>query len=125
LADDPEVPSDDRYRWPIIAHADVEDVDCCGCIWPDVQGDIVEIGCTECGKVVRTVPVGDLQRTYDEIELSLDSVATEMCPFCDKVNVFPGWSSMMAYTCRGCGKVVRTSDDPNIEKFFGHKERPE
>ena len=54
MADDPEVPSDDRYRWPIIAHADVEDVDCRGCIWPDVQGDVAEIGCTECGKVVRT-----------------------------------------------------------------------
>jgi hypothetical protein len=56
-----------------------------------VQGDVAEIGCTECGAVVRTVPVGDLQRTYDEIELSLDSIATEICPFCGKVNVFPGW----------------------------------
>jgi uncharacterized protein (DUF983 family) len=75
--------------------------------------------------VVRTVPVTDVQRTYDEIEQGLDSVATEMCPHCGKVNVFPGWSSMMAYTCRGCGKVVRVSDDPNIEKFFGPGGTPE
>src|ERR1051326_2955164 len=78
---DPEGPEDDRYKWPIIAHADVEDVDCGGCLWPPVQGDVAEIGCTECGAVVRTVPVGDLQGTYDEIELSLDSIATEICPF--------------------------------------------
>jgi ribosomal protein S27E len=74
-----------------------------------MRGDEADITCNECGSVVRTVPVGDLQRTYDEIELSLDSVATEMCPHCGQVNVFPGWSSMMAFKCRGCGKVVRTN----------------
>jgi len=26
---------------------------------------------------------------------------------------------MMAFTCRECGKVVRLSDDPNFERFFG------
>jgi hypothetical protein len=120
MADDqPEGPDDGRYDWPIIAHADVENIDCDGCIWPAIRGDQAEITCNECGAVVRTVPTADLQRTYDEVELSLESLATEMCPFCGNVNVFPGWSSMMAYTCRGCGKAVRTSDDPNIEKLFG------
>jgi len=60
----------------------------------------------ECGVVVRKVSAADLQRVYDEIELSLDSMATEMCPHCGNVNIFPGWSSIMAYTCRGCGKVI-------------------
>jgi hypothetical protein len=87
-----------------------------------MRGDEADITCNECGAIVRTVPVPDLQRTYDEIELSLDATATEMCPRCGRVNIFPGWSSMMAYTCRGCGNIVRTSDDPNIEKFFGPEE---
>jgi hypothetical protein len=117
--DQPDAPDPDRYAWPIIAHADVADVDCFGCIWPVIRGDSADITCNECGAVVKTVAVGDIQRTYDEIELSLDSVATEMCPHCGKVNVFPGWTSMRAYSCRGCGKVVRTSDDPNVEKLFG------
>ena len=46
----------------------------------------------------------------------------QMCPHCGKVNIFPGWSSMMAYTCRECGKVVRLSNDPGVEKFFGPEE---
>jgi hypothetical protein len=29
---------------------------------------------------------------------------------------------MMAYTCRGCGRLVRLSDDPGVEKFFGPEE---
>src|SRR5262245_55688455 len=41
----------------------------------------------------------------------------------DKVNVFPGWSTMMAYTCRKCSKVVRLSEDPSVERFFGPRAR--
>ena len=77
------------------------------------------ITCNECGTVVRSVPFADLQRTYHEIELSLDATATEMCPHCGKVNIFPAWASMMAYTCRGGGKLTRLSDNPGVEKCFG------
>jgi hypothetical protein len=35
------------------------------------------------------------------------------------VNVLPGFSKVMTFTCRECGKVVRLSDDPDIELFFG------
>jgi hypothetical protein len=110
------------YEGPVgttFAHTDFGgDPDCCGCLIAVIRGREAVIVCNECSAEVRSVPVADLQRTLDEMELSLD-VCAEMCPHCGKVNVFPGWSSMMAYTCRGCGEVVRTSDDPNIEKFFG------
>jgi hypothetical protein len=40
MADDPpDATHPDRYKWPIVAHADVENVDCCGCIWPVIRGD--------------------------------------------------------------------------------------
>lgn len=88
--------SPEQEQWPIIAHTDVGGGDCDGCIFPVVSDDKAAITCNSCGAVVRTVPVVDLQRTYDEIELSLEATATEMCPHCGKVNIFPGWSSMMA-----------------------------
>lgn len=56
--------------------------------------------------MIRTVPAVDLQRTLDEMELSLD-VSSEMCPYCRKVNVFPGFSHMLAYTCQHCGRAVK------------------
>jgi uncharacterized protein (DUF983 family) len=56
---------------------------------------------------VRTVPVADLQRTLDEMELTLDEVASELCPHCGMVNLFPGYARMDAYICRQCGKSVQ------------------
>jgi uncharacterized protein (DUF983 family) len=48
------------------------------------------------------------------MELSLD-MCTEMCPHCGKVNMFPGFSKMMAYTCKDCGEAVELSNDPNLD----------
>ena len=101
----------DRYEWPIIAHADVAEVDCGGCIWPVKRDDQADIVCNECGSVVRTVRWLTLANIPDEIELSLKAASTEMCRFCGRVNIFPGWSTMMVYTCRHCGKVVTISED--------------
>jgi hypothetical protein len=44
-----------------------------------VRGDQADIVCNECGLVVRTVPAADLQKTLDEMELTLD-MCSEMCP---------------------------------------------
>ena len=47
----------------------------------------------------RAPPVADLQRTLDNMELSLDLCA-EMCPHCRKVHVFPGLSTAEAFVCQ-------------------------
>jgi hypothetical protein len=83
-----------------------------------IRGDQADIVSNECLSIVRTVPAADLQRTLDEMELSLD-VATEICPHCQAANLFPGFSKMLAFTCESCGQVVRLSDDPGVERFFG------
>jgi hypothetical protein len=36
-----------------------------------------------------------------------------------KVNLFPGFSMTMTYTCRGCGELVRLSDGRDIDRIFG------
>jgi len=48
---------------------------------------------------VRVVRAEDVRRTQDEMEFSLD-VASEQCPYCGAVNLFPGFSRMTVYTCR-------------------------
>ena len=66
-------------------------------------------GCNECDTVIRTVSAADLQNTFDEMELTLD-VASELCPHCGAVNLFSGFSRMMAFTCRQCGTGVLRSE---------------
>jgi hypothetical protein len=88
-----------------LPHSSFGDEDCCGCLTGIVRGEVVEIACNECGAVIRTVPVTELQNALDEMELTLD-VCSEMCPYCRSVNVLPGFSRMLAFTCRNCGKAV-------------------
>jgi hypothetical protein len=80
-----------------------------GCLNGVARGDQADIVCNECGTVVRTVPAGDLQRTFDEMELTLET-ASEMCPHCGKVNLFPGFSRIQTYICCECGEAVSLSD---------------
>jgi hypothetical protein len=47
-------------------------------------------------------------RTLDERELSLET-CIKMCPHCGNVNIFPGFTEMIAYTCQECGRVVGTA----------------
>jgi hypothetical protein len=94
---------------PILPHADFGAPDCCGCLNGIIRGRHANIECNECGAVVRAVMPADLQRTLDEMELSL-AMCTEMCPHCGKLNVFPGFSGMMVYACQRCGRAVETGD---------------
>jgi len=47
----------------------------------------------------------EVNRTLDNMELSLE-MCTEMCPHCGNVNIFPGLTEMIAYTCQECGRAV-------------------
>ena len=94
----------------ILPHESFGDPDCWGCLNGIVLGDQADIFCNVCETIVRTVPASDLQRTLDEMESTLD-MCTDMCPQCGQVNVFPGFSRMMAYVCRECGEPVNLEPD--------------
>jgi hypothetical protein len=99
----------------IMPHSDFGDRDCDGNLKGVIGGKQAHVVCTECNAVVRTVPAAELQRTLDEMECSLGTCA-EMCPHCRKVNLFPGFSRMLAFTCKECGKAVDvtgTSEKPD------------
>ena len=106
-----------------LPHSSFGNPDCCGCLNGFMRGDQADIVCNECNAVIRAVPAADLQRTLDEMELTLD-VASAKCPHCGAVHLSPGFSALRAFTCRQCGEVVRLSDGPNIERFFGKPAGP-
>jgi hypothetical protein len=81
------------------------DPDCCGCLNGVIRGDQADVVCNECGTVLRTVPATNVGQTLTELEITLE-VASEMCPHCGSVNLFPGFSRMLAFICRNCGKAV-------------------
>ncbi len=96
-------------EWPILAHADFGDPECCGCLFPVARGDQIDIVCNECAAILRTVQVADIRTTFDAMEASLD-VASEKCPHCGQVNLFPGFSRMLAFVCRECGEGVSLAE---------------
>jgi len=94
---------------PLLPNADIGALDCCGCLLAIIRGDQANIECNECGAVVRTVAPADLQRTLDEMELSL-AMCSAMCPHCGNVNIFPGFSEINAYICQECGRAVESGE---------------
>ena len=72
---------------------------------PVARGDEVDIVCNECAMVLRTVPAADTPMTFDQMEATLD-VASEKCPHCGSVNLFPGFSRVKAFVCTECGRGV-------------------
>jgi uncharacterized protein (DUF983 family) len=86
-------------------HSSFGDPECCGCFTVALDGDIAHVMCNQCEAVVSTVPAGDVQRVLDEMEIGLD-LATAICPHCRNVNLFPGFTKMIAFVCHSCGNGV-------------------
>jgi uncharacterized protein (DUF983 family) len=57
-------------------------------------------------------PTAEAQHVLDEMEASED-LTSAPCPHCGAANLFPGFSQILAFTCRECGKAWRPviSDD--------------
>jgi hypothetical protein len=95
---------DPEDAFPILPHSSFGDPDCLGYLNAAVYGDQAIIVCTECEKVLKTVRAEELQRTLNEMELTLE-VHTEICPACGTINLFAGDPSTVIYWCSGCGKA--------------------
>jgi hypothetical protein len=101
---------DRQYPEYILPHSDFGDPDRCGPLFPVARGDPSDITRNECGLVLKSVPAIDLQRTLDQMELSLN-LASGKCPHCGAANLFPGSSGMLAFTCRDCGQSLLVDDN--------------
>jgi hypothetical protein len=99
----------DDVRATVIPHSDFGDAECCGCLCGIVQGEDAEVVCNECGIVVRRVRAAELDKTLNEMELSLE-VASAMCQHCGSVNLVPGFSQILAFVCQNCGRPNAQAD---------------
>jgi hypothetical protein len=88
-----------------IPHSDWGDGDCWGCLVAVERDGMAVIFCNECSAIVRTVPKEKLQPVLNEMELD-QGFASEICPHCGAVNVFPGFTEMKAFVCMECGTGV-------------------
>jgi ribosomal protein S27E len=102
-----EPPDEDGPVGTVLPHSEFGDIYCCGYLAAIVHSKLTNLTCNECGVTVRTVPTIELAKTLDEMELTLD-VAIELCPYCRQVNLFPGLTHVLAFTCRQCGKAVES-----------------
>ena len=87
----------------LLPHADFGDPECCGCLHGIINGDLAHIECNECGQVLRRVRAAYLEKTFAEMESSLD-VDSAVCPYCGTENSFPGFSRVQAFICQHCGR---------------------
>jgi hypothetical protein len=101
-----------------LPHSSFGDPSCWGCLHGIVRGDQAEIVCNGCEALIATVPAADLQKTFDELELTLD-VSSAVCLHSGAVKLIPVLSRILAFTCERCGRVAKLIDDPNIDRFFG------
>jgi hypothetical protein len=84
---------------PRVLHG-ITGVNCSGRVVAVVEGTSVELRCDKCGAVVGVVQVGIMEGL-----LGLDC-AGATCPYCGKVNTFPGCGEVVAYVCAYCNKSV-------------------
>jgi predicted RNA-binding Zn-ribbon protein involved in translation (DUF1610 family) len=80
---------------------------CSGCLDVATADDgRAVIFCNKCGKAIEpSLAIEDLDQALQELARA-EQMCSETCPLCGSVNVFPGMSSISAFTCRHCGTGV-------------------
>ena len=91
-------------RLPIIPHESLG-TDRCGCLYVRVDGAHAAIICNECGTVIRTVPVVNVEAIILEMAQT-DVIFSAHCTHCGALNTFPGMSAVEAFICSECGEGV-------------------
>ena len=61
---------EDQYRYPLVAHSDTGDPECCGSIFPVFRENEADITCNECGAIIKTVPADQAVDALMEIGAS-------------------------------------------------------
>jgi len=90
---------------PIIPHEHVAEVECCGCLMVWLREGKADILCNECGDVIRTVPVEELESTMLGLSAT-DVICSANRMHCGALNTFPHFSSIEAFICSECVEGV-------------------
>jgi hypothetical protein len=76
---------------------------------------------TECGMASGS-PVAHSIRTAGRASspfIPVFDLCNKQRPYCGSVSLVSRFTTMIADTCKECGKLLRLSDDPSVERFFG------
>jgi hypothetical protein len=87
---------------PIVPH---DDDDCCGCLIVVERGAVADLVCNECGALIRTVPTDEAPQILMRMVID-QGMCSAVCPHCQALNTFPGFTSIEAFICRECGEGV-------------------
>ena len=94
----------DERGYLIVPHEVATGADCEGCLIVQERGDLADIVCNECGKVIDTVPLERAGATL--MELACREICSARCPHCGALNTFPGFTVIEAFICSECGEGV-------------------
>jgi len=86
----------------IVGQAQTGNLECCGLILSEIDGDVAHLTCNECGTIVCSVPKTEAWTTLSQMVVREISSAT--CSHCGGYNVFSGFSSVSTYRCQHCRK---------------------
>lgn len=70
-----------------------------------IREDQADILCNECGAVVRSVSVSEVEITLRDLAQT-DTICSARCTHCGPLNTFPGFSVIEAFVCFECGEGV-------------------
>ena len=91
-----------KYDLPIVPHSLIADVNCCGCLIPEIRGKKADLICNECSALIDTVPTAEIKPALLKLAMSGGSCSAT-CQYCRAVQVFPGFTSIDAFICQECG----------------------
>jgi hypothetical protein len=77
----------------------------CGYLVPVARGDQTALVCNECNAVVKAVENAEVEQALSEVLMS-QPMCSARCTHCGALNVFPGFSAMLAFICSECGEGV-------------------
>ena len=97
MARDTDPVADINEHGPIIPHESLG-ADCCGCLMVRTRGDQADVICNECGALIRTAPVCEVERAMLAL-VQTDTICSARCPHYGALNTFPGWSAIEAFVC--------------------------
>ena len=84
-----------------------EDPECCGCLNGIIRATVLLSLATNALRWSARYRRRTYQQTLTEMELTLE-LCSAICPHCGSTNLFPGFSQIMAYTCKECGAGCRS-----------------
>jgi hypothetical protein len=78
----------DKYALPIVPHELTGGVDCCGCLIVHERGAEADLTCNECGAIVRTVPLAQVEQELPRMAMS-GGICSSKCQHCGALQTFP------------------------------------